>query len=230
MNTQILLTISLPILLCSVVIATNLTDAEILAFEPPKEILKNIPYYLSGYDEDGAPIYVVELGKYDLRTIVENGGENAKALDIYLDQMFLSMAQNGRKSSAKQFILIADLEGFDMRQASHFPTIQLIISKFSRFEQVVGNGTMKQGWIVNANFIWERVWQLASPLLGALVNNVKVYGTNKEIWKPKLLKELPRDQLPEWYGGVAGHKPVEILGFREILLQVLKDRDQAVLG
>ncbi|CAG7828589.1 unnamed protein product, partial [Allacma fusca] len=50
MNPQILLTMSLLILLCSVVIATNLTDAEILAFEPPKEILKNIPYYLSGYD------------------------------------------------------------------------------------------------------------------------------------------------------------------------------------
>ncbi|CAG7733986.1 unnamed protein product [Allacma fusca] len=209
---QIFLKISSLLLLCSVVTATNLTDAEILAYEPPKEILKNIPYYLSGYDEDGAPIFVVEMGKYDLRTIVENGGENAKALDIYLDQIFLSMAETGEKSPAKQFDIIIDLEGFDIRQASHFPTVQMIISKFTRFEQVVGKGAMKQGWIVNANFIWERVWQLASPLLGALVNNIEIYGTNKEIWKPKLLKELPRDQLPEWYGGVAGHKPVQILG------------------
>ncbi|CAG7831283.1 unnamed protein product, partial [Allacma fusca] len=33
---------------------TVYAQAEILAFEPPKEIRKNIPYYLRGYDEDGA--------------------------------------------------------------------------------------------------------------------------------------------------------------------------------
>ncbi|CAG7785173.1 unnamed protein product [Allacma fusca] len=192
--------------------ASNLTDAEILAYDSPPIIQENFPYYLSGYDDEGAPIWVFELGKWDIRKFLEKDNETAYAMDVACDQMFLRFRESAIKSQEKQFLCICDLDKFSLRQATHLRSIQFILSKFLRLEQIVQSGYLKQAWIVNANYLWDRVWQLGRPLLGALGSQIDVYGYNKEVWKPKLLKYLPRDQIPEWYGGVPNHKPVRVIG------------------
>ncbi|CAG7821959.1 unnamed protein product [Allacma fusca] len=53
---------------------SNLPDSEIFAFDVPTEIQEEFPYYLSGYDEEGAPIWIFEGGKWDMRKYVEQGG------------------------------------------------------------------------------------------------------------------------------------------------------------
>ncbi|CAG7823906.1 unnamed protein product [Allacma fusca] len=162
------------LLICATLVTSNnLTDSEILAFDAPAEIKSSFPYYLSGYDEDGAPIWLFEFGKWDMRKYAEQGGK---------------------------------------LQAGHLKTVQFILSKFGRFEQIVRDGAMKQGCFVNGNALWSTIWNLGSPLLGALANSVEIYGTNKKVWIPKLLKVLPRDQIPEKYGGLPSHEPLKILG------------------
>ncbi|CAG7825792.1 unnamed protein product [Allacma fusca] len=166
--------IVLMIIVLSATLATshNLTDSEALAYVAPVEIQESLPYYLSGYDEDGAPLWVFELGKWDVRKFVDLGGELFNAMDIYADQMFLTFRESGRNSTAKQFLAICDMDKFSIRQAGHFKTVQFLISKFVRLEQIVSVGALKQAWIINANFLWESVWQLGSPLLGALANSI----------------------------------------------------------
>ncbi|CAG7721046.1 unnamed protein product [Allacma fusca] len=196
----------------SIATASNLTDAEILAYDSPPIVQENFPYYLSGYDEDGAPIWVFELGKWDVRTFLEKDNETAFAMDVACDQMLLRFKESAINSQAKQFLYICDMDKYSLRQASHLRTVQFVLSKFLRLGQIIQSGYLKQAWIVNANYLWDRVWQLGRPLLGALASNIDVYGYNKEVWKPRLLKYLPRDQIPEWYGGLPNHKPVRVFG------------------
>ncbi|CAG7730229.1 unnamed protein product, partial [Allacma fusca] len=209
-NTVEFVSVLLLLFWATLVTSSNLTDSEILAFDAPAEIKSSFPYYLSGYDEDGAPIWVFELGKWDMRKFAEQGGKLYDAMDIYGDQMFLNFKKSGLSSPAKQFVGICDMDGFQVRQAGHAKTVQFILSKFVRFEQIVRDGAMKQGWIVNANALWGTIWKLGSPLLGALANSIEVFGANKNAWIPKLLKHLPRDQISEWYGGLPNHKPVKL--------------------
>ncbi|CAG7697125.1 unnamed protein product [Allacma fusca] len=150
-------------LTAALVTSTRLTDLEILAIDAPQEIKETYPYYLSGYDEDGAPIWIFELG-------------------------------------------------FSLRQVRHPKTVQFLLRRFLRLEEIVRDGSLKHIWIVNVNALFDWLWKLGSPLLGSLANSIELYGTNKKLWLPKLLSQLPRDQLPEWYGGTPGQKPLKILG------------------
>ncbi|CAG7697127.1 unnamed protein product [Allacma fusca] len=149
-------------LTAALVTSTRLTDLEILAIDAPQEIKETYPYYLSGYDEDGAPIWIFEL--------VEDSGT----------------------------VLLS--------------AVQFLLRRFLRLEEIVRDGSLKHIWIVNVNALFDWLWKLGSPLLGSLANSIELYGTNKKLWLPKLLSQLPRDQLPEWYGGTPGQKPLKILG------------------
>ncbi|CAG7834525.1 unnamed protein product [Allacma fusca] len=200
------------VLAATLVASTSLTNLEILAFDAPKEIKETYPYYLSGYDEDGAPIWIFELGKWDIRKYAEKEGELYEAADIYADQILLNFRESGRNSSAKQFVAICDIEGFSLRQVQHPKTVQFLLRRFFRFEEIVRDGSLKHMWIINVNSLFDWLWKLGSPLLGSLANSIELYGTNKKLWLPKLLSQLPRDQLPEWYGGTPGLKPLKILG------------------
>ncbi|CAG7821958.1 unnamed protein product, partial [Allacma fusca] len=142
------------------VTCNNLTDSEIFAFDVPAEIQDEFTYYLSGYDEDGAPIWIFEGGKWDIRKYVEQGGKLYDAMDIFIDRMYLTFRDSGLNSTGKQFVGIGDMEGFNIRQAGHVKTVQFLLLKYARFEQIARSGSMKRAWVVNANPFFERVWQI----------------------------------------------------------------------
>ena len=66
--------------------------------------------------------------------------------------------------------------------------------------------------IFTANFVAERFVNLIRPVLGGIMQRVEVFGTQKSQWMPKILRNLPKDQLPDWYGGEEGYKPRKIFG------------------
>ena len=57
-----------------------------------------------------------------------------------------------------------------------------------------------------------RLINIVLPLLGSLLENVEVYGENKNKWQPAILRFIPQDQIPQWYGGVKGHVPLKVYG------------------
>jgi hypothetical protein len=201
------------IVLSGSVLGHDLTEEELLKYETPQKMKDLFPYYLSGYDEDGAPIWVWEFGKWDVRSIVEKGGKDYDDMDKSADHMFLDFRESGRNATDKQgFVTIMDLNGYPLSQAGHLRTITFVISKFRKFEELIKDGDMKVGWIINANYLFERVWQIGKPLLGVLANSIQVYGTNPSTWKPLILKTIRRDQIPEWYGGLKNFTPVQVCG------------------
>ncbi|CAG7728624.1 unnamed protein product [Allacma fusca] len=67
--------------------------------------------------------------------------------------------------------------------------------------------------VINVNYVTETLMNLIRPIWGDLFNIAEIYGTNKAVWIPRLLKHFPRESLPEWYGGNRkDYKPVQIRG------------------
>ena len=60
------------------------------------------------------------------------------------------------------------------------------------------------------NYVAQAMINILRPVLGNLMEKIQVYGTNKSKWMPELLRQLPQDQLPSWYGGLPDHKPVKV--------------------
>lgn len=68
----------------------------------------------------------------------------------------------------------------------------------------------KLNFYFTANYVAENLLNLMKPLFGEEFNKMQIYGTNSAKWLPVILKNIPRNQLPEWYGGIKEFKPVEI--------------------
>ncbi|CAG7825499.1 unnamed protein product [Allacma fusca] len=66
--------------------------------------------------------------------------------------------------------------------------------------------------MVNVNPLAEKLLQLAKPLAGKFLERMEIHGTNKRKWMPRILRKIPRDQLPEAYGGYKNFKPIEFYG------------------
>lgn len=189
---------------------------ELLNWEAPLELQKEYPYYLSGFDDDDAPIWVAEMGIWDTRKNVENGPEREKNFRKYVLQ-FLKRCQESTKlrstpdNPVKEFNIIVDMAGYSIRQAGNPATIGLTLWMARQYEQAFRE-SMKLGIIINGNYIFTTIWQLMRPILGANVYKIDVFGSNSERFIPRLLKVFPKDQLPSWYGGTKDHKPVKIYG------------------
>ena len=74
----------------------------------------------------------------------------------------------------------------------------------------LGNDTKNCVFI--GNFLFQTVFRLMQPLLGPDVSKVEVFGNNRENWLPALLKAFPKNEMPEYYGGEKGNKPVAVYG------------------
>ncbi|CAG7834527.1 unnamed protein product, partial [Allacma fusca] len=151
---------------------------ELLKFETPKDVRKIYPYYLSGYDEEGSPIWILELGQWDVRKAVETGGDLLENTNKWFQQMSLQIhisAYNSSEGENKQVNVIVDLDGFSIQQIGHAPTVQFILSEMQEMEKKAQNGNLKAAFIINANSLFNKFWASGKSVLGVLVNSTKLY-------------------------------------------------------
>lgn len=188
------------------------TDNEILQWKAPEYMKKSFPYYLSGYDYDDAPVWIIEIGHWDVRSIVEEGGELLKEFDKYVNQGLAIINASGQNNGTDGYVLILDGEGYGFRQATHIRTVHKMIDVIRKFASAAVDGGLKYAFAVNVNYVAENMWSVIKPSAASLTRNFEVYGTNSKVWVPKLLKQIPKDQLPEMYGGSKDHLPVKVYG------------------
>ena len=68
-----------------------------------------------------ASVFVLEFGKWDIRAEIEAGPEATEQLDMLFTQMFLHWRLTGAETpESPGSLVIADLDGFSIRQAGHF--------------------------------------------------------------------------------------------------------------
>ncbi|CAG7729811.1 unnamed protein product [Allacma fusca] len=95
---------------------------EILAWQAPSEFVSQYPYDMDGEDKEGYPVFLVPLGRWDIRRAYESGHQ--KLMRQYIDQLLERALEKARMKNltdpgskyVNQAVFIWDLDGLTMRQ------------------------------------------------------------------------------------------------------------------
>ncbi|CAG7835790.1 unnamed protein product [Allacma fusca] len=196
---------------------SNFLQNDLDNWKAPEELRRSFIYYWSGIDEDCRPIWIGQLGQWNVQKVIDEGLESKKTLRKYIDQMVhnvmktLKSNYSGCENVNEEITGIIDLEGFNWHQMSSAQTIVFILSTFKEFIPVVFKH-VESVFVVNTNYMAKALLNLIRPLLGSFMERVEIFGTHKQHWLPHLLKRFPRNELPEWYGGDKNFAPIQVFG------------------
>ncbi|CAG7825793.1 unnamed protein product, partial [Allacma fusca] len=142
---------------------TRFKERNILDFEAPQELQEAFPYYLSGFDESGAPIWIWQLGRWDIRKWVEIGGEPLKNLEKLGKQMFFRLRESSQNRTEVNdgertgYISILDMDEYPFRQIAHVQTLKFTLHMIQKLGAALKSHDLKIRYIVNANCIYDLV-------------------------------------------------------------------------
>ncbi|CAG7719489.1 unnamed protein product [Allacma fusca] len=193
----------------------HLFDSDLSSWKPPADIRTNYPYYLSGFDEDNRPIWILEFGKWDIRSALEKGEDVAANLDKHIDTAIWNFLDSTKTRSTSEdpvteFVVIIDANGYSFHQLNSLQAVSFVIKKLKLI--TIATRFASEVYAVNVNFVAEKLLTILKPVLGQEFEKFMIFGTNANQWIPRMLKKIPRSQLPEWYGGKANFKPVMVFG------------------
>ncbi|CAG7826570.1 unnamed protein product [Allacma fusca] len=190
-------------------------ESDLEEYEPPKELSETLPYYLSGFDFDNRPIWVVEFGKWDLRSYLEKGDKWEKLVDKYVDKFFWRLYESTQIKGTEELpvksgVLIVDFDGLTYRQFSSPAALAFYFKKLRAL--VFALPFAQNVFAVNVNYASRNLLEIVRPIIGKDFHRVDIFGTNPNRYRPALLRVLPKNQLPQWYGGDKDFKPVKVYG------------------
>lgn len=180
--------------------ADNLDNLEI-----PEKLKTYLPYGLSGYDKDGAPVIVVPFAGMDmygtLHVITQK--EFVQIMIKILDG-FLKLAREQSKKHgeiANQLTVIFDMEGFNLKQYLWKPAGELIITFLQMYEANYPE-ILKMCFMINAPKVFAFAFSLIKKFMDDYtLSKIQIYKVDPPKWKEAILKLVPKDQIPAYYGG-----------------------------
>ncbi|CAG7639361.1 unnamed protein product [Allacma fusca] len=192
-----------------------IVNGDLDTWEPPKDISKNYPYYLSGFDIENRPVWVLEFGKWDVPVLIARGEDWEEALSKHIDQwlwkMYNSTGLRGSPDAlVKDVVAIIDMDGYNIRQINSAKAVAFVLRKMKTI--TIALQFAYGAYVVNANFFARNLLNLLRPIMGSEFEHLQIYGTNPSKYQPVLLKHIPRDQIPQWYGGLKDFKPIKVYG------------------
>ncbi|CAG7724624.1 unnamed protein product [Allacma fusca] len=189
---------------------------EIDNWKAPKELQRKFPYYLSGYDQKDQPIWMAEVGKYNVREQIEKGPEAARNLTLYMFQgvhrIYRSLyAKDQAGKEVRTGFFVGDCEGLDLNQATHLPTVTYALETLRKYNDFL---PLLVGHVVafNVNYIATLAFESLRPLLGGVFDKIELYGPDKARYQAALKKWIPAETIPTWYGGNKEYKPIQVFG------------------
>ncbi|CAG7733278.1 unnamed protein product, partial [Allacma fusca] len=160
-------------------------DPELDKWKSPEELQKDCPYYLSGFDEENRPIWIVDMGIWPTRDILAKGPEWEESYSKHVNQMIKRVYDSIRfratpENPVTEFNIIVDLDNYTIRHFSSVKAVRFSTEKFSLVTKAAKFGNVV--YAVNTNFFAEVVINILRPVLGSSLERVEVFGTNSETW------------------------------------------------
>ncbi|KAL6265077.1 hypothetical protein P5V15_005168 [Pogonomyrmex californicus] len=181
-------------------------DADNLCnWDIPEGIKNYLPYGLSGFDKDGAPVIIVPFAGLDmygaLHVITQK--EFVKIMIKILDG-YLKLAREQTKKHgqvANQLSVIFDLEGFNLKQYLWKPAGELVIMFIQMYEANYPE-ILKICFLINAPRVFAFAFSIVKKFMDDYtLSKIQIYKADPAKWQAALLKVIPKDQLPAYYGG-----------------------------
>ncbi|CAG7827220.1 unnamed protein product [Allacma fusca] len=183
-------------------------DFNVESWTPSQELMRNFPYYLSGYDDDGRLIVVMEVGKWDAASWYNRGKKAWRDLDRYGQKMAYTFASGNWnippmniteggdiKPGTNEMVVIVDFDGLAISQAKNSEVLALLIKYIGIIE--ILQDRIHIAYFVYVNAVARAIIQILKPTLGKVYERVEVYGTLRSRWVQILRRDLPHDQIPE---------------------------------
>ncbi|KYN07480.1 SEC14-like protein 2 [Cyphomyrmex costatus] len=180
--------------------ADNLDDWEV-----PEIIKPYLPYGLSGFDKDGAPVIIVPFVGMDmygaLHVITQK--EFVKLMIKLLDG-YLKLAREQSKKHgqiANQLTVIFDMEGFNLKQYLWKPAGELVITFIQMYEANYPE-ILKMCFLINAPRVFAFAFTIIKKFMDDYtLSKIQIYKAEPIKWQAAILKLISKDQLPVHYGG-----------------------------
>jgi len=190
--------------------APNEQDPELGTWVAPEEVRKTCKYYLSGFDNEQRPVWIVDYGNWDLNTLLDDD-ELEQALEHYIQQIVyrIECSFTIKNSTVRSWVLISDLGG--KSEWSTLPFAVKMARKLTRFSD-----TVAYGYVFNMTWVSHAFVTSAKAFLGPAINRTKLYSidTPSSEWQSSILSQIPADQLPKQFGGITNFTPY--LSFEQI--------------
>ncbi|XP_018372744.1 PREDICTED: SEC14-like protein 2 [Trachymyrmex cornetzi] len=175
-------------------------------WEIPEIIKPYLPYGLSGFDKDGAPVIIVPFVGMDmygaLHVITQK--EFIKLMIKLLDG-YLNLAKEQSKKhghAANQVTVIFDMEGFNLKQYLWKPAGELVITFVQMYEANYPE-ILKMCFLINAPRVFAFAFTIIKKFMDDYtLSKIQIYKAEPSKWKAALFKLIPKDQLPAHYGGI----------------------------
>jgi hypothetical protein len=189
-------------------------------WSPPENYLTDFYFEICGWTPEGLPILIAQVGKWDVRKVIERGEK--ETFLKFVNHMFSQLIKLCEEQSqlpdkvVSQVVGIVDMQGFEMRQITLMGAVDAMLEAARRFEANFPE-TLKQGFVINAPRIFPILFAMVKPILSAnTVNKIQIFGPNTKKWKPALKNYFPADQYPQHYGGTKVMDPKSRIGFHSL--------------
>ncbi|XP_021967002.2 SEC14-like protein 4 isoform X2 [Folsomia candida] len=170
-------------------------------WEIPSEILKEFRMYFTGLDEQGYPVYLIPLGRWDGRKILGKGlkEESIKFMYRTLETIMAACRDLG----VTKFSVIVDNDGLTLWKCAHWDSIESSIRVIKDFESNYPE-TLVNAYLVNTPTVFWQAFKFIKPVLaGNTLAKINIFDSDKKKWSAALLERIPKDALPNEYGGDA---------------------------
>lgn len=169
-------------------------NGSISVSDVPNELAQD-KVFLQGRDKIGRPILIVFGGKH----FQNKDLDEFKRFVVYvLDKVCSSMSQGQEK-----FVGIAELKGYGYSNSD----VRGYLSALSILQDYYPERLGKL-LIVNAPYIFMKVWQIVYPFIDNQTKK-KIVFVEKNKEKSTLLEYIDESQLPEMYGGALPLVPIQ---------------------
>ncbi|XP_021953235.1 SEC14-like protein 4 [Folsomia candida] len=176
----------------------RLTDSDF------QEFVGDYPYEITGVNKDGRPLLQFYSGIWDLRKAALAG--KMDKLLLYASKMLEKAWLRVRDfqmegKNVTRFAVIIDLDKVNVRQNLNIASTPFYAGIVLAYELQFPKQA-EEVIIVNCPSFMEVPLNLAKSVMDAETKrNLKVYGTNKEIWAPILHETIDPSQLTAPFGG-----------------------------
>ncbi|CAG7815173.1 unnamed protein product [Allacma fusca] len=157
------------------------------------------PYMQFGFDKEGCPVFLMPIGRWEIRSAIESGDIVPALRFIY--QALETIISSTNKTGIYQGTVICDFDGFGYRQIAHRTVLQGMLEVLRVFEANYPE-VLKAAYVINAPTIFNYLFTLIKPLLNSrTLAKVQIFGPNKQKWQEVILRQIDADQIPPFWGG-----------------------------
>jgi len=184
----------------------NKIDDMVDTWTPPEVLPKYYPIGRTGYDKTGAPLWILRVGKFDIKGMFQ-----CITKKDYMMYCMIYLTENSRRqmkrrneemnSNVTYQTFIGDMSDVSMRDMYYKPYLDAGMESTKIMEANYPEN-LRRLFVINAPRLFTLLFNMVKPMLSqATIEKFRIYGCNQEEWKAALLEDIDADQLPVAYGG-----------------------------